>query len=197
MRQQARYLKQTQAYSPGTQLTVEEIKTDNPTYASAKNILKDVCGEFKLYNIAVLNGAEAAPNGEVKTTFNIPDGFGKDIALYAIKADGTSEKVDCEISEDGKTLTAKLSALGNYAICKLGESAAGAENDAVIEKPGNSNTALYIIIAACAVVLFIGGGMARTVIVRKKESDGALNIIFSHIRVEGMRLDICIPSTLI
>lgn len=155
-------------FAAGTQLTVEEIKTDNPTYASAKNILKDVCGEFKLYNIAaVLNGAEAAPNGEVKTTFNIPDGFGKDIALYAIKADGTSEKVDCEISEDGKTLTAKLSALGNYAICKLGESAAGTENDAVIEKPEKSNTALYIIIAACAVVL-IGGGIAFMVIKKKR-----------------------------
>lgn len=159
-------------FAVGTQLTVEEIKTDNPTYASAKNILKDVCGEFKLYNIvAVLNGAEAAPNGEVKTTFNIPDGFGKDIALYAIKADGTSKKIDCEISEDGKTLTAKLSALGDYAICKLGESEKAdnntAEDGIALEKPEKSNTALYIIIAACAVVL-IGGGIAFMVIKKKR-----------------------------
>ena len=159
-------------FAAGTQLTVEEIKTDNPTYASAKNILKDVCGEFKLYNIvAVLNGAEAAPNGEVKTTFNIPDGFGKDIALYAIKADGTSKKIDCEISEDGKTLTAKLSALGDYAICKLGESEKAdnntAEDGIALEKPEKSNTALYIIIAACAVVL-IGGGIAFMVIKKKR-----------------------------
>ncbi len=157
-------------FAAGTQLTVEEIKTDNPTYASAKNILKDVCGEFKLYNIAaVLNGAEAAPNGEVKTTFNIPDGFGKDIALYAIKADGTSEKVDCEISEDGKTLTAKLSALGDYAICKLG----GGDKSCVESTPADkaekakSNTVLYIIITAAAVIV-IGGGTAAFIIIKKK-----------------------------
>ena len=109
-------------FAAGTQLTVEEIKTDNPTFDSAKNILKDICNEFKLYNIAAtLSGAETNPNGEFKTTFNIPDGYGTDIALYLIKADGTSKKVDCEISEDGKTLTAGLTALGDYAICKLGD----------------------------------------------------------------------------
>lgn len=160
-------------FAAGTELKVEEIKTDNPTYALAKNILKDVCGEFKLYNIAaVLNGAEAAPNGEVKTTFNIPDGFGKDIALYAVKADGTSEKIDCEISEDGKTLTAKLSALGDYAICKLGESKNTdnntAEDGIALEKPEKSNTALYIITAVCAVVLI--GGVAVFIIIKKKKS---------------------------
>ena len=155
-------------FAAGTQLTVEEIKTDNPTFDSAKNILKDISGEFKLYNIAAtLGGAETAPNGEVKARFNIPDGYGKDIALYLIKTDGTSEKVDCEISEDGKTLTAKLTALGDYAICKLGKSAAGTENDAVIEKPESNNTALHIIIAVCAAVL-IGGGIAFMVIKKKR-----------------------------
>ena len=160
-------------FAAGTELKVEEIKTDNPTFDSAKNILKDVCGEFKLYNIAaVLNGAEAAPNGEVKTTFNIPNGFGKDIALYAIKTDGTSEKIECEISEDGKTLTAKLSALGDYAICKLGESEKADENaptnGITLEKSEKSNTALYIIIAACAVVLI--GGTTVFIIIKKKKS---------------------------
>lgn len=157
-------------FAAGTQLTVEEIKTDNPTFDSAKNMLKDISGEFKLYNIAAtLGGAETAPNGEVKARFNIPDGYGKDIALYLIKADGTSEKVDCDISEDGKTLTAKLTVLGDYAICKLGESAAGTENDAVIEKPENNNTALYIIIAVCAAVL-IGVIIAAFVIIKKKKT---------------------------
>lgn len=155
-------------FAAGTQLTVEEIKNDNPTFDSAKNILKDISGEFKLYNIAAtLGGAETAPNGEVKARFNIPDGYGKDIALYLIKTDGTSEKVDCEISEDGKTLSAKLTALGDYAICKLGESAAGTENDAVIEKPEKNSTAVYIIIAVCAAVL-IGGGIAFMVIKKKR-----------------------------
>lgn len=155
-------------FAAGTQLSVEEIKTDNPTFDSAKNILKDICNEFKLYNIkALLDGTEVTLGGEITATFNIPEGYGRDIALYFIKADGTSERLDCDISEDGKTLSAKLTALGDYAICKLGESAAGTENDTVIEKPEKNNTAVYIIIAACAAVL-IGGGIAFMVIKKKK-----------------------------
>ena len=157
-------------FAAGTQLTVEEIKTDNPTFDSAKNILKDISGEFKLYNIAAtLNGVETAPNGEVKASFNIPDGYGKDIALYLIKADGTSEKVDCEISEDGKTLTAKLTAFGDYAICKLGD---GEKTDAdnasdSIAKKTKGNTALYIIIAAA--IIIIAGGITAFVFIKKKK----------------------------
>lgn len=157
-------------FAAGTQLTVEEIKTDNPTFDSAKNILKDISGEFKLYNIAAtLGGAETTPNGEVKTSFNIPDGYGKDIALYLIKADGTSEKIDCDISEDGKTLTAKLTALGDYAICKLGDGEkADADNasDSIAEKT-KGNTALYIIIAAA--IIIIAGGITAFVFIKKKK----------------------------
>ena len=157
-------------FAAGTQLTVEEIKTDNPTFDSVKNILKDVSGEFKLYNIAAtLGGTETTPNGEVKTSFNIPDGYGKDIALYLIKADGTSEKVDCEISEDGKTLTAKLTALGDYAICKLGDGEktdADNASDSIAEKT-KGNTALYIIIVAA--IIIIAGGTAAFIIIRKKK----------------------------
>lgn len=158
-------------FAAGTQLTVEEIKSDNPTFDSAKNILKDISGEFKLYNIAAtLNGTETTPNGEIKARFNIPDGYGRDIALYLIKADGTSEKVDCEISEDGKTLTAKLTALGNYAICKLGDDATPTETQdgIAIEKPEKNNTMVFIIIVACAVVLI--GGITAVVIVKKKKT---------------------------
>ena len=154
----------------GTELTVEEIKTDNPIFDSANNILKDICNEFKLYNIkALLNGAEVTPNGEIAATFNIPDGYGRDIALYLIKSDGTSEKLDCEISEDGHTLSAKLNELGDYAICKLGdgETTSKTEDDITLEKPEKNNTAVYIIIAVCAAVLIVGG-IAFMVIKKKR-----------------------------
>ena len=157
-------------FAAGTQLSVEEIKTDNPTFDSAKNILKDICNEFKLYNIkALLDGTEVTPGGEITATFNIPEGYGRDIALYIIKADGTSERLDCDISEDGKTLSAKLTALGDYAICKLG----GGDKSAVESTPADkaekakSNTVLYIIITAAAVIV-IGGGTAAFIIIKKK-----------------------------
>lgn len=158
-------------FSAGTELTVEEIKTDNPIFDSANNILKDICNEFKLYNIkALLNGAEVTPNGEIAATFNIPDGYGRDIALYLIKSDGTGEKLDCEISEDGRTLSAKLNELGDYAICKLGvgETTSKTEDDITLEKPEKNNTAVYIIIAVCAVALI--GGIVWFVVIKKKRT---------------------------
>ena len=159
-------------FGAGTQLTVEEIKTDNPTFDSAKNILKDVCKEFKLYNISALqNGAAVTPNGEVKTTFTIPEGFGKNVALYLIKADGTSEKVEAEISEDGTTLTAKLTTLGDYAICKLGaaegKTEKSAKNGEKTSPKTKSNAVLYVIISAAA-VLIIGGGATAFITIKKK-----------------------------
>ncbi len=156
-------------FSAGTELMVEEIKTDNPMFDSANNILKDICNEFKLYNIkALLNGTEVTPNGEIAATFNIPDGYGRDIALYLIKSDGTSEKLDCEISEDGHTLSAKLNELGDYAICKLedGESTSKTEDDITLEKPKKNNTSVYIIIAVCAAALI--GGIVSFVVIKKK-----------------------------
>lgn len=158
-------------FTAGTQLTVEEVKNDSPAFDSAKNILKDVCGEFKLYNIkALLNGTEVTPKGEVKTSFTIPDGYGKDVALYFIKADGTKELINCEISKDGKTLTAKLTALGDYAICKLdnGEATTDTKDGATLEKPEKNSTMVYIIIVICAVVLI--GGITAVVIVKKKRT---------------------------
>lgn len=96
-------------FAAGTQLSVEEIKTDNPTFDSAKNILKDICNEFKLYNIkALLDGAEVTPGGEITATFNMPEGYGRDIALYIIKADGTSERLDCDISGTAKRFPPSL-----------------------------------------------------------------------------------------
>lgn len=156
-------------FPAGTELTVEEIKTDNPIFDSANNILKDICNEFKLYNIkALLNGAEVTPNGKIAATFNIPDGYGRDIALYLIKSDGTNEKLDCEISEDGHTLSAKLNELGDYAICKLGdgENTSKTEDDITLEKPENNNMAVYIIITVCGVVLI--GGVVSFVVIKKK-----------------------------
>ena len=96
------------------------------------------------------------------------DGYGRDIALYLIKSDVTNEKLDCEISEDGHTLSAKLNELGDYAICKLGdgENTSKTEDDITLEKPENNNTAVYIIITVCAVVLI--GGVVSFVVIKKK-----------------------------
>ena len=110
-------------FTEGAQVTVEEIKQDSSVYESVKNILVETSDTFTLYNIsAVLNGTEVQPNGEVTVTFNIPEGYGTDVAVYYIADDGNFEKLESTISEDGKTVSAKLTRFSNYAVCKLGTS---------------------------------------------------------------------------
>ena len=139
-------------FSAGTELKVEETAKDDPTFESVKNILKDVSGEFKLYSeeiakdspefdsakkilkdickeftmysiSATLNGSGVQPNGKVKVKFAVPDGYGSNISVNVINADGTYRTVDSILSEDGSFITAELDTLGSIAICKLGTSA--------------------------------------------------------------------------
>lgn len=160
-------------FAEGTQLTVEEIKTDNPNYESVKNILSEVTGTFTVYDIsAVLNGAEVQPNGEVTVNFNIPEGYGTDVAVFYISDAGTYEKLESLVSEDGKTVSAKLNHFSSYAVCKLGETDktvteenTEADNTATAEKETKSNTALWIIIAAVIISVII---VVTVIIIKKK-----------------------------
>lgn len=160
-------------FAEGTQLTIEEIKTDNPNYESVKNILSEVTGTFTVYDIsAVLNGAKVQPNGEVTVTFNIPEGYGTDVAIFYISDAGTYEKLESLVSEDGKTVSAKLTHFSKYAVCKLGETdkivdKENTETDNIntAEKETKSDTALWIILAAVIITVII----VVTVIVIKKK----------------------------
>ena len=173
------------AFSAGTELTVEKIQSDNPAFDSAKNVLKDVGKDFTLYDIAaILNGAAAQPNGAVTASFTIPDGYGTDVAVYFIAADGTAEKLESTVSEDGKTVSARLMQLGNYAVCKLdkagtsmtdsgtatdGNATGTNANNEPTDSNSGSQTAVYILLAIVA-VLVISGAVAAVVIVKKKRS---------------------------
>ena len=160
-------------FAEGTQVTVEEIKQDSSVYESVKNILVETSDTFTLYNIsAVLNGTEVQPNGEVTVTFNIPEGYGTDVAVYYIADDGNFEKLESTISEDGKTVSAKLTRFSNYAVCKLGTSDSANTDVApeTTEQSTESNNTLWIIIAIIAVVL-IAGAVATVIIVKNKKKN--------------------------
>lgn len=160
-------------FTEGTQVTVEEIKQDSSVYESVKNILVETSDTFTLYDIsAVLNGTEVQPNGEVTVTFNIPEGYGIDVAVFYISDAGTYEKLESIVSEDGKTVSAKLTHFSKYAVCKLGETdkivdKENTETDNIntAEKETKSSTALWIILAAVIITVII----VVTVIVIKKK----------------------------
>jgi hypothetical protein len=160
-------------FTEGTQVTVEEIKQDSSVYESVKNILVETSDTFTLDDIsAVLNGTEVQPNGEVTVTFNIPEGYGTDVAVYYIADDGNFEKLESFVSEDGKTVSAKLTHFSNYAVCKLGTSNSANTDVASepIEQSTESNNTLWIIIAIVAVVL-IAGAVVTVIIVKNKKKN--------------------------
>ena len=159
-------------FEKGSEIRVEEIKEDNPALESVKNILKEICKEFKLYDItAYLNGAKIQPNGEVTVTFEIPEGFGKNVAVYYITENGSYEKLESAVSEDGSTVKTKISHFSNYAVCKISE-----ETDEVMKdetnneteaKNGQSNKIWIIVLTA--VILLAGAGTGAFFYIRKKK----------------------------
>ncbi len=159
-------------FEKGSEIRVEEIKEDNPAFESVKNILKEICKEFKLYDItAYLNGAKIQPNGEVTVTFEIPKGFGKNVAVYYITENGSYEKLESAVSEDGSTVKTKISHFSNYAVCKISE-----ETDEVMKdetnnetkaKNGQSNKIWIIVLTA--VILLAGAGTGAFFYIRKKK----------------------------
>ena len=159
-------------FEKGSEIRVEEIKEDNPAFESVKNILKDICKKFKLYDItAYLNGAKIQPNGEVTVTFNIPEGYGKNVAVYYITEDGSYEKLESAVSEDGKTVSAKISHFSNYAVCKISEETdevmKDETNNATEAKNGQSNKIWIIVLTA--VILLAGAGTGAFFYIRKKK----------------------------
>lgn len=164
-------------FTEGTTLSVEELGQDSPSYASAENVLKDTYKEFKLYDVsASRNGADVQPNGALTVTWPIPDGFGTDVALYLLSSDGTTEPIEVTVSADGKTLTAKLTKLGELAIGKLGNGSSSSDDptdstdSSVSDDVPVQGSSLVWIIVAIAAVLVIGGAVVLIVILKKKKA---------------------------
>lgn len=152
-------------FREGTQITVNPVDETNANYETAKNVLATVASEWIAYDISALrDGAKIQPNGKVKVSFEIPEGYGRDVAVYYIGADGTCEKIDGEISEDGKTVTAELEHFSLYAVCKAGtEDAALAKETAdtgLTDETGAKNEngtfkAFLVLAAVFALVLIL------------------------------------------
>ena len=168
-------------FRPGTAMGVEKVSEADPTYASAKNVLRENCEDFTLYDIiAKRDGEDVQPNGKVRVTLTVPDGYGADAVLYRIGSDGQAVPIEAEFSADGKTLSAELTELGLYAIGKLGGSTATTGSataptsstapSVLADAPEQTGSFPWGLIAAVAAVLVIGGAIVLIVILKKKKA---------------------------
>ena len=155
-------------FDAGVELKVEEITKDNPTYESVKSTLKNISEEFRLYDItATLNGEPVQPNGTVNATFTVPEGFGKDTVVFYIAPDGTYEKIDATLGNDGKTISAEISHFSSYAVCKLRDGGGQGGEDGL---PKTSDDYIIYAVMAAAAIAAIGGITVVVIAVRKKKA---------------------------
>ncbi len=158
-----------------TVVTVEEIK-ETEKIDSIKASLKDVSQKFVAFEItAQSQNTSVQPNGKVKATFNIPDGYdlGK-IAVFYVADDGKTEKLASSVDKASKTVVAELSHFSTYVVAET-EQAEETEEDTAVstentQKADKNNSALIWIIIAAVVIVLVGGGLAFYFLVFKKKT---------------------------
>ena len=168
-------------FRPGTAMGVEKVSEADPTYASAKNVLGEKCGVLTLYAItAKRDGEDVQPNGKVRVTLTVPDGYGADVVLYQVGSDGQAVPVEAEFGADSKTLSAELTELGLYAIGKPGgsttttepatEPTSGIAPSVPADAPEQTGGFPWVVVAAAAAVVAIGGVVVLIVTSKKKKN---------------------------
>lgn len=158
-------------FEKGTEIKIKEIKEKSNTYKIIQNALKDITTKFIAYDItAVLNNSLIQPNGDIKITLTVPDDFSKNVAIYYVAEDGTNEKLESTLNENG-TISANINHFSSYVICDLDVIGNSLNDETAIQSDNNekstskSNIVIFIIVivAICAIALII------TVIILKKK----------------------------
>lgn len=154
-----------------TTLIVEKITTGE-SYNIVVATLGDDIDKFVLYDITLKsNGVEIQPNGKVKISIPIPDGFNKEkLVVYRINEDGTKVKYDVKIEtiEGKEYATFETDHFSLYTLALDNETTNTSDNsndnNTLDETPktGNIDISLYYILSVIVVAL------AGMVIVKKK-----------------------------
>lgn len=155
-------------FQEGTEIKIEVIEKEHTEFEKVKTALKEVGSNFVAYDVsAIRDNVVVQPNGTVTVSFKIPEGFGKNVAVFYISDDGISEKLESAISEDGKSISATLSHFSSYAVVEL--DAADTETNVDNATDENSSNTLWIIIAIVAVIIIAGVIIAIIFIKKKKK----------------------------
>ena len=148
-------------FQEGTEIKVEVINEEHAEFKNVKSALKEVASKFVAYDVsAVLDNAVVQPNGTVTVSFKIPEGFGKNVAVYFISDEGVSEKLESAVSEDGASVSATLTHFSSYAVVDL---------DTADAAQGTGLSSIVWIIIAIAAVVIIAGVVVAIILIKKKK----------------------------
>ena len=152
----------------GAALKVKQI-TSGADYNKAKLLLADVGKKFRLYDIALhSNGAEIQPNGLVKVSLPIPEGYdASKLALYRINDDGTKTLIESTVENGYVVFYTKHFSL--YALVEKG-SAGGAGNENAVPETGSNEPSILWRLIMFAVSASLLAALAAG---RKRRAHGA------------------------
>lgn len=159
------------AFEKGSDIKIQVIEKENEQFETVKSALGDLAEEFVAYDVtAVLNNANIQPGKPVTVTFKIPEGYGKNVAVFYIRDDGTAEKLESVVSEDGTTVSATLSHFSSYAVVKLAEESADhsadTNNSADTTETKSSGGFPWVVILIALVLI---GAIVAVIMIKKKK----------------------------
>ena len=140
----------------GTELSAVQV-TAGANFTLANTVLKDVADKFTLFDINLLkNGAKVQPNGKVKVSIPIPEGYiGAQCKVYRIEADGT--KTDMNAKAENGMLVFETDHFSLYAVAQT-------------KKVQNPSTGNFVPLTVWVVVALSLGTMTIMTLNRKKKN---------------------------
>ena len=103
-------------FPAGTVVRAETL-TSGDLYEQAKSALSHIATKFSVIDITATNGGiTVQPDGKVKVTFSIPDGYSDNVSLYYIADNGTADKISATLNKESRTLTAELEYFSVYVL---------------------------------------------------------------------------------
>ncbi len=114
-------------FEEGTTVTAETV-VSGEVYQRAETAVSPVARQFTVYEFnAVKDNVRVQPNGTLSVTFQIPENYSTNAAVYYVAEDGTSEKLEATVDAVSRTVIAQLSHFSTYVLVDLGEAAVTTE----------------------------------------------------------------------
>lgn len=158
------------AFPENTVVKLEKIEKSE-VIETIKTALKEISETFVAYEItASCDNVSVQPNGKVKATFDIPEGYdlGR-VAVFYVAPDGTTEKLESTVDKESGTVVAELSHFSTYVVAETDEVQESETTGALEKNDDKGGFPIWIIIVIIAVVL-IGGGVAAFFIIKNKKA---------------------------
>ena len=145
----------TNVFPEGTVVNVVVV-TDEAQLEVVKTALKELTQKFVAYDItATSDNVAVQPDGTVKATFAIPEGYDYDkVGVIYVSDDGKTETIPSVVDKQTGKVVAQLSHFSTYAVVELNE----APVDIATEKAGMP--AFVWVIIFVAIIIVLGGGAA-------------------------------------